>query len=186
MERRYAKHGRDRKAVCTCSFVGIVFLSLISLSPQPEVPPQDLPRRKCSISLLSHKASVKCSVLIIYRTKGTQQSPSDSYLLTSSSQSCGRGETDEEKKGKEGVALGFFLLVSHCGPKERQEGPHWIIAKFKSSKCPLQQVTAEKMHRTLQVLFPLVHDPTCLPEPDVLAASSSLRALHRPFSHAVF
>lgn len=111
MERRYAKHGRDRKAVCTCSSVGIVFLSLISLSPLPEVPPQDLPRRKCIVSLLGHKASVKCSVLIIYRTKGTQPSPSDSYLLKSSSQSCGRGETDEEKKGKEGVTLGFFFWL---------------------------------------------------------------------------
>lgn len=99
--------GRNSKVVCTCSPVGRVSLSLTSLSPWPEVPPRDLPRRQCSIPLLGHKASVKCSVLIIYRTKGTQQSPSDSYLLKSSSQSCGRGETDEERKRRCGFGLFF-------------------------------------------------------------------------------
>lgn len=134
---------RDSEAVCTCSPVGRVSLSLTSLSPRPEIPPPDLPRRQCSIPLLGHKASVKCSVLIIYRTKGTQQSLSDSYLLKSSSQSCGRGETDEERKGRGGVGLYcFFLLVSHCGPKERQEEPHWIISKFKSPRCPLSDVAS--------------------------------------------
>lgn len=75
------------------------------------IPPPDLPRRQCSIPLLGHKASVKCSVLIIYRTKGTQQSPSDSYLLKSHSRSCGRGNTDEESKGRGGVGsvwVSFF------------------------------------------------------------------------------
>lgn len=135
--------GRNSKAVCTCSPVGRVSLSLTSLSPWPEVPPQDLPRRQCSIPLLGHKASVKCSVLIIYRTKGTQQSPSDSYLLKSSSQSCGRGETDEERKRRGGVGLVcFFPLVSHCGPKGRQEGPHWFMAKFKSPWCPLSDTVS--------------------------------------------
>ena len=134
---------RDSEAVCTCSPAGRVSLSLTSLSPRPEIPPRDLPRRQCSIPLLGHKASVKCSVLIIYRTKGTQQSPSDSYLLKSSSQSCERRETDEERKGRGGVGLVcFFLLVSHCGPKERQEGPRWIIPKFKSPWCPLSDVAS--------------------------------------------
>ena len=49
-------------------------------------------------------------------------------------------------------------------------------------------MTAEKIQGTAQVqmLFPLVRDPVSLPEPEVVAASSALRALHRPFFHDVF
>ena len=136
--RRHASTGERRRSRLHMFPVQRVSLSLTSLSPQPEIPPQDLPRRQCSIPLLGHKASVKCSGLVIYRTKGTQQSPSDSYLLKSSSQSCGRGETDEERNGRGGVGLVcFFLLVSHGGPKERQEGPRWIMPEFQSPWCPL-------------------------------------------------
>lgn len=125
---------RDSEAVCTCSPVGRVSLSLTSLSPRPEIPPRDLPRRQCSIPLLGHKASVKCSVLIIYRTKGTQQSLSDSYLLKSSSQSCGRGETDEERKGRGHVDLYWvFVLVSHCGPKEDKKDH---VGLYQSLRAP--------------------------------------------------
>lgn len=36
---------------------------------------------------------------------------------------------------------------------------------------------------TIQMLFPLVRDAISLPDSDIVAASSGLRALHRPFFH---
>lgn len=49
-------------------------------------------------------------------------------------------------------------------------------------------MTAEKTQGTVQaqILFPPVHGPVSFPEPEVVAASSGLRALPRPFFHDVF
>lgn len=129
------KHGREtakRSAHVPC--VGRVSFSLTSLSPWPEIPPRYLPRRQCSIPLLGHKASVKCSVLIIDRTKGTQQSRSDSYLLKSSSQSSGRGGTDEERKGRGGVSLVCFSfwLVAVDLKKENKDS----VELYRSLRAP--------------------------------------------------
>lgn len=49
-------------------------------------------------------------------------------------------------------------------------------------------MTAEKIQGTVQaqMLFPLVRGPVSFPEPEVVAASSGLRALPRPFFYDVF
>lgn len=62
----------------------------------------------------STRPQSKCEMFCFNRLqekKGTLHSPSESYLLKSSSQSCGRGKADEEKKGRGGVSLWFGAFL---------------------------------------------------------------------------